>query len=124
MAAGRPTDYKSEYCQKVIDFGKEGMSKAEMCLELDVARSTFDLWEKTHIEFSEAVSDAIEFSEGWWAKSGRKATFNSEGFNATSYIFNMKNRFRNNWNDKTEVDNKVTVTPNPDAFFDKLLGDQ
>jgi hypothetical protein len=89
----------------VIELGREGASKAEMAHACGVARSTFDLWEQSHPEFSEAVTSAVELSQGWWESEGRKATFGKiPGFNATSFIFNMKNRFPSDWRDKKEVD--------------------
>ena len=108
MAGGRPTDYKQEFCQQIIEFGKEGMSKAEICLELDICKQTMLNWCDQHEEFLDAVNKAMHYSQGWWERNGRKATFNSEGFNATSFIFNMKNRFKADWNDTTN--SNITIT--------------
>lgn len=100
MPAGRPTKYDPAMCETVLECGKEGMGKAEMAAELDVAYSTFDLWTQQHPEFSEAVKNAQRLAQAWWEKQGRVATFGGvDGFNATSYIFQMKNRFRDDWND-------------------------
>lgn len=106
MPAGRPSKYDPAFCEAVIECGQQGMSKAEMAAELGVAYSTFDLWRQEHPEFSEAVKQARRLSQAWWEKQGRIATFGAiDGFNATSYIFQMKNRFREDWNDtvKQEV---------------------
>lgn len=100
MPAGRPSLYDPAFCDTVIELGKTGASKAEMAFDLGVAYSTFDLWTQTHPEFSEAVKSAVEFSKGWWEKQGRIATFGGvDGYNPTSYIFQMKNRFRDDWRD-------------------------
>jgi transposase len=100
MPAGRPTKYDPAMCETVIQCGRDGMGKAEMAAELDVAYSTFDLWTQEHPEFSEAVKHAQRLSQAWWEKMGRVSTFGGvDGFNATSYIFQMKNRFRADWND-------------------------
>lgn len=104
---GRPSDYDPAFCERVIELGKEGASKAEMAAEIGCARSTFQLWEETHPEFSVAVKDAVGWSQAWWEKQGRLATFKSEGFNATSFIFNMKNRFPGDWKDKVEQDQTI-----------------
>jgi acyl CoA:acetate/3-ketoacid CoA transferase len=41
---GRPTSYRTEYCEKVIELGKEGYGKAEIAAGLDVERKTLDNW--------------------------------------------------------------------------------
>jgi hypothetical protein len=106
--AGRPTDYDPAFCERVIELGREGASKAEMSAELGCARSTFALWEEAHTEFSEAVKEAVNLSQAWWEKQGRIATFGGiEGFNSTSFIFNMKNRFPGDWKDKVEQDQTI-----------------
>ncbi len=108
MAAGRPSDYDPAFCERVIDLGKEGASKAEMAAELGVVRQTLDNWCDAHPEFLDAVKEALSFSQAWWEKQGRIATFGATpNFNATSFIFNMKNRFPNDWRDKQEVDQSV-----------------
>lgn len=100
MPAGRPTKYDPAMCETVIQCGREGMGKAEMAAELDIAYSNFDRWQHEHPEFQEAVKEAVRQSQAWWEKMGRVSTFGgTEGFNATSYIFQMKNRFRADWND-------------------------
>lgn len=105
MTTGRPSKYDPSYCDRVIELAKEGASKAEMALELDIAYSTFDVWQNEIPEFSEAVKKAERLSQGWWERQGRKATFGAfEGFNATSFIFNMKNRFKDDWRDKQETE--------------------
>ena len=97
---GRPSKYDPKMCETVIDCGKQGMSKCEMALELDIAYSNFDIWQNEIPEFQEAVKSAMRHSQAWWERNGRIATFGgTDGFNATSYIFNMKNRFRAEWND-------------------------
>lgn len=103
MPAGRPTKYKPEMCQTVIECGEEGMGRAEMARELGIHRSTFIDWQDQHEEFSDAVKEAVYRSQAWWEGQGRAATFGAiQGFNATSYIFNMKNRFKEDWKDRVE----------------------
>ncbi len=106
--AGRPTDYDESFCERVIELGKEGASKAEMAAELGIVRQTLDNWCEAHSEFMDAVKQAVSWSQAWWEKQGRVATFGgTEGFNATSFIFNMKNRFPSDWKDKVEQDQTV-----------------
>lgn len=103
MPAGRPTKYKPEMCDKIVELGKIGASKHEMAMELDISIDTFMVWQTENKQFSEAVKQAIDLSQAWWEKNGRIATFGGcDGFNATSFIFNMKNRFKDDWRDKQE----------------------
>jgi len=101
---GRPTKYKQEMCDIVIECGKEGKTLAEMATAIDVDRATVNDWMENNQEFSRAVKHGLGNAQAWWEKQGRKRTFDSNGFNATSYIFQMKNRFKDDWRDKVEND--------------------
>lgn len=114
---GRPSEYKEEYCGVVIDLMKEGASKAEVCLELNCSFQTFLNWQSQKPDFLEAVKRGLHLSKGKWEQMGRKAAFgNVENFNATAWIFNMKNRFgkvddfSERWSDKQEVEHSGEVT--------------
>lgn len=109
-AGGRPTKYDPSFCERVIEMGKHGKSKAYMAAELGVPRSCFDDYEKDYPEFSEAVNIAVGFSQRWWeAELQKAATGENPDANSTLFIFNMKNRFKAEWSDKTVVDNNVTM---------------
>lgn len=102
----RPTKYKPEMIDILNGMGGEGEGKAEMAVALDISRETFIVWQDDNEAFSDAVKRAVQRSQSWWEKQGRKHTFDrGEGFNATSFIFNMKNRFPDDWRDKVENDN-------------------
>ena len=110
MAGGRPTDYDPAFCEQVIELGKTGASKAEMAAECGVTRQTLDNWAEAHPEFLGAVKEAVAWSQAWWEKQGRIATFGgTDGFNATAFIFNMKNRFPGDWKDKVEQEQSGKV---------------
>lgn len=113
MPAGRPTKYDPAMCETVVECGRQGMGKLETCAELDIDYSTFEAYQEKYPEFSKAVKRGRELSQAWWEQKGREATFGGvDGFNATSYIFNMKNRFREDWKDKHdhEVNGNLGVT--------------
>ena len=107
MPAGRPTKYKPEYCDLVIDLMKQGASMQEVALEIEVNIDTLYEWIKVHDTFSEAIKRGKSFSEGWWMKKGR-ISLNNGSFNSTLWYMNMKNRFH--WRDKHEMQSIVTVT--------------
>ncbi|KAK6020560.1 hypothetical protein OSTOST_13784, partial [Ostertagia ostertagi] len=100
---GRPTDYRPEYCERVIQLGREGASKAEMAFALGVSKTTLNSWAANNPEFLTAVNEAVELAQGWWEHNGKKAVFGEvPGFNATAFIFTMKNRFPDDWREKTQ----------------------
>lgn len=105
MAGGRPTKYKEEYCDLIIEFMKDGSSKTQFCAEVGICYDTLLDWQEANPEFSEAVKKADTACQAWWERKGTKAVFGEiEGFNATSYIFNMKNRFPQHYADRKELD--------------------
>ena len=110
-SVGRPSDYDAKFCETVIALGQEGASKAEMAAGCGVTKQTLDNWCEAHPEFFGAVKEAVAFSQAWWEKQGRIATFGGiEGFNATSFIFNMKNRFPDDWREKSEQTVNMNVS--------------
>ena len=113
---GAKSQYKEEYCEQVIEMMKEGQSKAEVCLGLNCCFQTFLNWQKENPLFLEAVKKGVNLSKGVWEQKGRLAAFGQlEGFNATAWIFNMKNRFgksddfNEKWTDKQEVEHSGEV---------------
>ena len=89
---GRPSLYRPEYCQALIEWAKKGLSYESFASVPGVALQTLYEWEKAHPEFSEAKKTALPHSMVWWEKKGM-----SGDINPTIWIFNMKNRF--GWRD-------------------------
>ena len=108
MPAGRPTDYKPEYCEKVIEMGKEGCSVVEMCAELEQARNTVEKeWPSKHPEFLQALEKARAYSQAWWEKQGRRGVWEEQGapkINAGLYAKSMAARFPHDWRDNSKLE--------------------
>jgi hypothetical protein len=100
---GRPTKYKPEYCQRVIDLGFEGNSKAQIAREIGVDRNTLDDWAKVHPDFSRALKIAKELELAWWEDQGKSGLALGRDFNAVAFIFQVKNRFRDDYAEKVDV---------------------
>lgn len=110
MPGGRPTKYDSSFCEKVIESGQAGKTLAGMAEDLDIDRATLNDWMEIHEEFSRAVKRGLQKAQAWWEDQGRIATFGGiDGFNATSYIFQMKNRFKDDWREKVETEHSGAV---------------
>jgi hypothetical protein len=118
---GRPSEYKPEYCDLIIDEMSNGYS-FEACAPLvGVHKDTLYEWCKVHPEFSDARKKALDGNRRYWEKLGIENILNvsetikdgkdmittSKSINAAIWIFNMKNRFKDEWRDKQEVDHSV-----------------
>lgn len=91
MPAGRPTKYRPEFCERVIEVGKEGGWLCEMAEACDVHRNTFDVWAEKHPEFLEALSRAKQHSQAWFERTGREAMF-ADKFNSSLWQKQMSAR--------------------------------
>lgn len=56
---GRPTLYKDEFCQKVIEMATRGEPLISFCAEITIAERTRENWCKKHPEFNEACAIAL-----------------------------------------------------------------
>lgn len=116
---GRPSKYKSKFCQMLIDHMSEGLSFESFAAVIDVNKDTLYAWSSEGNpsfikEFSEAKKKAFAQNLLWWEKAGKeglwdKMEFDEKGrkktyksLNSTLWIFNMKNRHK--WRDRVEAD--------------------
>lgn len=123
MAA--PSKYKQEFNQIALDLMEQGASIVEVCAELGISRETLYDWinpESDRFEpiFSDTIKLGKQKCQAWWEKKGREhlieetetdiktGSSKSKRLNTTAWIFNMKNRFKDEWSDthKQEVEVK------------------
>lgn len=101
MPVGRPTKYKPEYCEQLIQHMSEGLMFESFAAVIDVNKDTLYEWCKRHPAFSEAKKTAISKNLLFYDKMSIAAMAGKiKNFNATTYIFNMKNR--HHWRDRHE----------------------
>lgn len=100
---GRPTLYKPEHCDVVIELGKEGKSLVQMCAHFDITRQTIDNWAKDHPDFLEALSIAKVHCQDWWERAGQQGMYlGSSGFNAAVWKKSVEARFREDYTERQE----------------------
>lgn len=105
MVMGRPSKYEPEMCAKAIALMAQGDSKEVVCAELGIAKSTLYEWcdpeGDYYIEdFSNAIKHGMTLCQRFWERQLQKAALGTNpDANATLMIFNMKNRFREQWSD-------------------------
>lgn len=122
--AGQPTLYREEYCEDLIDHMAKGLSFESFAAKVPCNRDTLYNWVKLFPEFSDAKQIGMQQARLWWESKGLEGLFNtseydkeagtgsSKSMNAALWIFNMKNRFPDEWKDKTEVKNTGNMTVN------------
>ena len=106
---GGPTKYDPTWMlDKIIEGGRLGGSKDKMAAMIGVHLDTLYDWAEKHAEFSEALKKAVQLSKVWWENFGQVSALGMvDGFNSTTWIFNMKNRFPETYRDVkvTELNN-------------------
>jgi transposase-like protein len=98
MAGGRPTDYNPDFCERVIELGKQGKSVTQIACALDVVKSTLYLWEQEHPEFSDAMKKARQHAQTWFEEIGQNALF-ADKFQASLWNKQVTCRFPEDYRD-------------------------
>lgn len=99
----RPTVYKPEYCDLVVDLGKQGKSVVQMACAIDVVRSTLYEWCKDHPEFSDAFTRAKQLSQDWW-ETQAQCGLTADRFNAQLWSRSMAARFPEDYQERKGVE--------------------
>jgi hypothetical protein len=90
---GRPTNYRPEYCQRVVDLGDQGYSLAMIIADIGAgSRETIDNWKKAHPEFLDSMTRARDLALAWWERKGLENAGNRD-FNSNLYRIIMMARF-------------------------------
>lgn len=78
-----------------------GASAVEMRCILGIGDSAWETLIEDDPDFHRTVKECKDLCQVWWERQGRKMSSGESDGNATTWIFNMKNRF--GWKDKTEL---------------------
>jgi hypothetical protein len=98
-----PSGYKPEYCERVIELGREGKSKAYMCAALGITRPTLAKWADKNPEFNDALELASLLSQQWWEDAGQVGMV-GKTIDAAIWSRSMSARFRDDWADTRRVE--------------------
>lgn len=102
-----PSKYRPEFCEQIVEMGREGFSFAEMSAGLGATRDTLKNWADQHEDFFVALKQARELSQAWWESQGRTHLINEpQGptINASLYSRSMAARFPDDWRENTKVE--------------------
>lgn len=107
---GRPTKYRKEFCEKLIDHMAKGLSFETFGTEIGVCKFTIYEWAKEENKhkypgFSNAKKIAQGECEKYWETMGNLiARGDMKNGNSGVWIYNMKCRFPKVWRPKKEVE--------------------
>ena len=97
---GRPSSYRPEYCDVVIEAGKEGWSLTATAAKIGVHRATLFDWGTAHPEFGDALKVHRAHRAHWWEERLRDVAKNGGApGQATACIFGLKNAVPEEWRD-------------------------
>jgi len=120
---GRPTDYRPEYCQALIDFCSTGKSLTAFAVKIGVHRDTLYQWGKVHQDFSDALTRARQAAQVHW-ESFLESNLGNREVNAKLVEFLMASRF-DDYRPQTakmevQISGNVHVRSLPRAELEKL----
>lgn len=112
--AGRPDEYKPEYCQLVIEAMSNGVSLTGFAGMIGQSRDAVYDWMGRHSEFSLAVSRARAARVLWWEQKLQRSR---KGAETTASIFALRNADPTEWRDIRSVqhDHNVRIETLSDA---------
>lgn len=101
MTTGRPSLYKPEYCEMVVELGKQGKSPAQIASALEVNRQTLNNWAGEHDDFLAALTRAKVEEQTWWENVGQ-AALTADKFQSAVWAKSMQARFREDYTERRE----------------------
>ena len=99
---GRPTRYKPEFCELIIELAKQGSGWSEWAIACGVDRATLYYWGEEHPEFLTALSCAKIHEQAWWEREGRSG-MRADKFNALVWKTSMQARFSEDYTERKET---------------------
>ena len=115
---GRPTIYKPEFCELLIEHCRDGGSIEAFAGKIMVSIDTLYDWFHRHPDFLEAKKIGYSLSLGWWEDYGKTNLLNisesesygqaggsskSKSLNSGVWIYNMKCRFRKQYTEVQKI---------------------
>ena len=100
---GRPSKYKPEYCEEIIELGKKGKSIAQMAAHFDVDKASIYRWAEEHEIFRTALARARAHSQTWWEDKAQD-NMGSRDFNAQLWLKSVASRFREDYTERQQTE--------------------
>ena len=128
-AGGRPqktiADLPDNWEEDILEFASEGGGVVGCIKILKISRDLWYAFIERDPEFKEVVRDCRLQSQAWWEEKMLAAAVGSDSgaANATLMIYNMKNRFADDWQDRKVIEQTVIEIKKTDSELDKEISD-
>lgn len=114
--AWQESNYKPEYCETAVEVLSKGKSLAAVCVACGCCRATLYNWRDSHPEFARAINFGLQHAQARWEDIGEAGIVGElEKFSATPWIFTMKNRFRDDYQEDKEAKSL------PESLVERLI---
>lgn len=127
MARHPDYEYKSTYCDRLVKFMARGRSYTAFAAHIGVTRETLYYWQEIYPDFAAATKLAFAKCQAWWEElgisgvigmpeitmtdeNGNQKLVHLKGFSATTWIYNMKCRFKQDWTELQKIE-QTNINP-------------
>jgi len=104
---GRPTDFRPDMGEKILELMASGLSLAASAAEIGVHRQRVYEWVEKHPDFADTVKLAMAKRQLFLE---RRLLSSEIGPMVTSTIFALKNAGAEDWREKVDVEHSGNVT--------------
>lgn len=104
---GRPTKYDPAYCEQVVELGKLGKSREQICATLHIGVHNMNTWEQAHEEFRRAIEESRLYALAYWEDIADRHMTEVPGgprLNTGLWARSMSARFPAKYSDRTKVE--------------------
>jgi len=90
----------------IIDLGKQGKHLSAIWIALRICKDTHYELLKRNEEYDATYQEYLKYCEDWWFEQARESIVmgKSKMFNQHLWTNVMKNKFRENWKDESQLD--------------------
>ena len=131
---GRPSRYQPAFCEKIVQWGREGQSCAYMAAQLGIGKMTFYEWIKRWPQFARAYEIAKSCSQDYYEQLARSHMIETPGGNKLNtglYKMHMAAHYKDDYSstdinvytqDKDHAVTPQTIVDTIAALEDKIRG--
>lgn len=105
---GRPSKYKKEYCQQIIECGKRGDTLVHFACDIGVVKDTLNEWASVHPEFSDALKVCKQENEKYWINLAKNRA-NGQQSRGSDILIKFMLSSSHGYREKTDVVQEVTA---------------